>query len=178
MPTWSAAAERAVTPQIRQAADFAGIPRWIAFGLVAQESGFNPRAYRAEPRLNDGSRGLTQILYGTAQGLGFSGAPDDLYNVELNLQLGFEYLRQMKERYISWENALSAYNGGFIGYQIRNPEYVNGVMAKAQYFADRWAAESSGLDPVYVDAPATDPLIFAIVAGGIGFVVYMMTRRG
>ena len=35
--------------------------------IIAQESGFRPQAQRAEPRINDASRGLMQILYATAR---------------------------------------------------------------------------------------------------------------
>lgn len=89
----------------------------ILFGcLIQQESGFNTRAYRAEPQINDASYGLVQILYGTAKGIGFSGTAEELYEPEVNLTYGLKYFTlcmNAHEGHPMW--ALAAYNAGIGG---------------------------------------------------------------
>jgi hypothetical protein len=100
--------------------------------IIAQESGFNPQAQRAEPRLNDASRGLMQILYATARGLGYSGSPDGLFDPDTNLTYGTAYLSQQLMRYGG--DMLSAAAGYNAGTARKNPDgtfvnqaYVDGV---------------------------------------------------
>jgi hypothetical protein len=89
----------------------------ILFGcLVQQESGFDPRAYRSEPQIMDASYGLVQILYGTARGIGYTGSPEGLYDVDTNLLYGMKYFRfclDAHEGHPMW--ALAAYNAGIGG---------------------------------------------------------------
>lgn len=66
-------------------------PRVCAF--IEIESAWNPTALRAEPRLDDASYGLMQLLYGTARGLGFTGNPADLYDPTTNIMFGVALLR-------------------------------------------------------------------------------------
>lgn len=132
----------AVAPLLNEWADSYGVPRNLVYGLVAQESNFDPQAYRAEPKVNDASRGLTQILYHTAQGMGYTGTPDELYDPATNLDYGLRYLvQQITRAGGDIPAALSAYNGGWrplLGYGVRlmtglfaNQAYVEGVLAKA-----------------------------------------------
>jgi hypothetical protein len=60
------------------------VPAALIKAIIEKESGFDPNAYRAEPQIGDASRGLMQLLYGTAQALGFAGEPDDLYDPTTN----------------------------------------------------------------------------------------------
>jgi soluble lytic murein transglycosylase-like protein len=58
------------------------------------ESGFDENAYRYEPRLGEGSYGLTQVLLGTARQCGWRGSdPAELYDPETNLRTGMRYMR-------------------------------------------------------------------------------------
>lgn len=60
--------------------------------IIDIESNFDPSAYRAEPKLNDASRGLMQILYRSAQDRGYGGAPDGLYDPATNILFGVRHL--------------------------------------------------------------------------------------
>lgn len=83
----------ALAPVIEQAAAQVGMTASLVMGVCAVESQFNPKAYRAEPAINDASRGLMQILLGTARGVGFTGKPDDLYDPATNVRYGSIFLR-------------------------------------------------------------------------------------
>lgn len=103
-----------LAPAIVRAADTAQLPRALLLGLVGIESGFRPDAKRAEPQIGDASWGLTQILYSTAQGEGYTGAPEGLLDIGTNLQYGASYLRRLlKARGFNIPAAVSNYNGGF-----------------------------------------------------------------
>ena len=99
-------------PIIKHASAKYGVPERIIISVILQESQGNPRAYRYESNVNDASRGLMQILYRTAVGLGYQGSPDGLFNPEINIDLGTKYLRQNYDRYGSWPFAVAGYNSG------------------------------------------------------------------
>lgn len=85
---------------------------WIR-GVIQTESSFNPNAYRAEPQINDASYGLMQLLYKTAQGLGYVGDPNGLFDPDTNIMLGTKLLGQLRVKYGDDVNAIySAYNSG------------------------------------------------------------------
>jgi hypothetical protein len=80
----------------------------VAFGLVFVESTFRERAVS-----HVGARGLAQVMPRTAQWLDPTVRTADLFDPELNLELGFRYLRQMIDKYDgNVHNALTAYNRG------------------------------------------------------------------
>lgn len=137
------------------------VPPELIAGVIASESAFNPRAYRAEPQIGDASRGLMQLLERTARALGYEGAPEGLYDPRLNVELGTRLLRQnfnvaraaapLATDHEIWTRALSAYNAGFStvrpgdvkrdqGGQIINQPYIDRVR--------RWAARFSPAGPV------------------------------
>lgn len=89
-----------------------GVPAEIIKAVVGVESSFNPRATREEPRIQDRSRGLMQILERTARGLGFRGDFEDLYDPAVNVNLGAKLLAENFGRWKRWDYALAAYNGG------------------------------------------------------------------
>jgi hypothetical protein len=97
------AATMAYADKIKQYAQANNVPENIAFGLVAQESGGNPIA-----RSGAGAMGLTQLMPGTAAGLGVT----DPYNADQSLNGGLKYLKQMYDQTGSWDSALAAYNCG------------------------------------------------------------------
>src|SRR5262245_2413653 len=91
-----------------------GVPfAWVK-AVIGNESNFNPTAYRAEPRLGDASYGLMQLLSETARGLGWSGEDaEELYDPELNIELGTKYLADLRARYgDDFRRVYSAYNSG------------------------------------------------------------------
>src|SRR3990167_11436651 len=63
-----------------------GIPFALLKGMVSVESRFAEKAWREEPHIKDGSRGLMQILEKTARGIGFTDAADKLFEVDTNLK--------------------------------------------------------------------------------------------
>lgn len=75
--------------------------------LVVQESSVNPRAVSSE-----GAYGLTQLMPGTAAGMGYSSARLQR-SVKDQLEGGARYLRAQLDRFGgSWTKALAAYNAG------------------------------------------------------------------
>lgn len=85
--------------------------------LIEIESGFDADAYREEPRLEDASYGLMQILFSTAYDRGYRGDPKGLLQPDINIHYGMaqvdwicDYLRTNGET--RWERVIAAYNEG------------------------------------------------------------------
>src|SRR5690349_13202463 len=98
---------------VGRAARQQGIDPVLVAGVVQQESSFRPDAFRAEPQIRDASRGLMQLLLGTARWMGFTGEPAELFDVETNLTYGCRYLRYLLHRYNGHvRRALAGYNAG------------------------------------------------------------------
>lgn len=88
--------------QIEAAATEAGVDPRLLAALTWAESGFNAGA-----RSGAGAIGLTQLMPGTAAGLGV-----DPIDPAQNLRGGARYLRAQLDRFGSVELALAAYNAG------------------------------------------------------------------
>lgn len=104
-------------------------PRLI-FATIMTESSGDTYAYRYEPRINDASYGLGQILYGTAVGIGFEGQPKTLYDPEVNIELIGRYHKRNLLVYgkdLSVEQLASTYNTGS-PYNIAYPGHINKFM--------------------------------------------------
>jgi soluble lytic murein transglycosylase-like protein len=90
--------------EITQAATANGVDPALLAGLVKQESGFNPNAGSGA-----GARGLTQLMPGTASGLGVSNILDPVQN----LNGGAKYLKQQLDAFGGdVTKALAAFNAG------------------------------------------------------------------
>ena len=90
--------------EITAAATANGIDPALLAGLVKQESGFNPNAGSGA-----GARGLTQLMPGTAAGLGVSNVLDPVQS----LNGGAKYLKQQLDAFGGdVTKALAAYNAG------------------------------------------------------------------
>jgi soluble lytic murein transglycosylase-like protein len=90
--------------EITQAATANGVDPALLAGLVKQESGFNPSAGSGA-----GARGLTQLMPGTASGLGVTNILDPAQN----LNAGAKYLKQQLDAFGGdVTKALAAYNAG------------------------------------------------------------------
>lgn len=146
LPDWQAVNLNAVSPVLDEWAGIYNLPRSIVYGLVSQESRFNPNAIGDAGR----AHGLTQIWLTTAGGIGYSGDGPGLQDPNTNVQFGLLYLRNLLDRFGDMDIALSAYNGGFKNNTITNPAYVTGVTTRAAYFDDLWNAVS---DPAPTDSP-------------------------
>ena len=90
--------------EITAAAKANGIDPALLAGLVKQESGFNPTA--GSPA---GARGLTQLMPGTAAGLGVTNVLDPVQSING----GAKYLKQQLDAFGGdVAKALAAYNAG------------------------------------------------------------------
>ena len=133
-PVSGAGGSSAFDAQINAAASANGIDPALLKGLVSQESGFNPNA-----RSGAGAVGLTQLMPGTAAGLGVTNPLDPAQS----LQGGAKYLRDQLDRFGGDETlALAAYNAGPGAVQkfggvppyLETQNYVTSVMSKAAAF--------------------------------------------
>ena len=94
--------------QIHAAAVANHIDPRVAFGLVRTESGFKNSATS-----HVGAIGLTQLMPSTARWFQRGVTRSDLRDPEVNLRIGFRYLRELIDKYDGdTELALTAYNRG------------------------------------------------------------------
>lgn len=94
--------------QIHAAALANRIDPKIAFGLVRTESGFRNSATSPV-----GAIGLTQLMPATARWMQRGVTRSELRDPEVNLRIGFRYLRELMDKYEGdTELALTAYNRG------------------------------------------------------------------
>ncbi|UCF40650.1 MAG: transglycosylase SLT domain-containing protein [Gemmatimonadota bacterium] len=84
-----------------------GIDPELAFRLVKLESGFSTRALSVA-----NAYGLAQVQPATARFYAPMITPEELYDPETNLSIGFRYLRDLLEAYGDAKIALLAYNRG------------------------------------------------------------------
>ncbi len=141
-----------------------GVDPALIKAVIAQESGFDPYAVRLEPKLQDASRGLMQVLLRTAQWLGYAGPPSGLFDPETNLLWGSKYLAWQLGRYGgSAADAAAAYNAGTAtrdaGGAYSNQAYVDKVL----HYYGGYVSEGA------TAAPSETPpdLLQEVQAGGI-----------
>jgi hypothetical protein len=79
-----------------------GLPVDLFDAMIIRESRYRPDAFSAKNAF-----GLTQLMPGTAAGLGVN-----RYSIEGNLRGGARYLRQQLDRFGQYHLALAAYNAG------------------------------------------------------------------
>jgi hypothetical protein len=89
--------------QVRAAAVSAGIDPFLLTSLVWAESSFHPNAVSG-----CGAQGLTQLMPGTARGLGVT----DSFDPQQNLNGGAKYIATQIKRFGRVDMALAAYNAG------------------------------------------------------------------
>ncbi|HJQ27691.1 MAG TPA: lytic transglycosylase domain-containing protein [Blastocatellia bacterium] len=158
-------------------------------GIIAAESEFNPRAYRDEPTLHDGSYGLMQLLYGTANRLGYTGSTTGLFDPTLNVRLGTRFLsdliRTADRAGYGVDSAISAYNAGSSnvrpgdgqrvtnapGAPFVNQPYVDKVVSLANYYAG-----IPQLQTVTVNAIEHVPLS-TLLAAAVPLVILLFPRK-
>jgi len=98
---------------VKQYAEQRGVDPYLILALIRQESLFDARA-----RSSAAALGLMQLLPSTAKRvakqLGVSSpSPDTLFEPEVNLALGTQYLKDLLQRYSNnWFKAIAAYNAG------------------------------------------------------------------
>lgn len=82
------------------------IPISLLFSIVSVESNFNPRA------INKNRNGTHDYGLMSLNSRTFSGySKEQLYEIEMNLKLGCEYLLMLKNKYRTWGEAVIHYNG-------------------------------------------------------------------
>ena len=106
------AARYRIAPELSRsvydAAIAAGIEPELGFRLVRVESVFNPRAQSPS-----GALGLTQLMLGTAREFESKVTRDELLDADINLRIGFRYLRALIREYKgNLRLALLVYNRG------------------------------------------------------------------
>lgn len=139
------------------------VPFGLIKAIIAAESAFNPRAFRNEPKIQDASYGLMQILYKTAQWMGYSGAPEGLYDPETNIEFGTRYLKRQLIRYNGKvQDAIAAYNTGTVRKKMDgsyvNQSYVDRVLRFFNQFRARDEGEKNAGILLRSDLPQLGPV--------------------
>lgn len=86
--------------------------------FIQIESGFKELARRYEPRINDASYGLMQILFSTARDRGYTGYCDGLFDVQTNINYGMAQLLWLEKELHEFkpnftkDEWIAAYNEG------------------------------------------------------------------
>ena len=100
--------DAALAADIHDAAETEQIDPRVAFGLVRAESSFRTKAVSPV-----GAVGLTQLMPATAKWVAPGTTRAELMTPEVNLRVGFKYLRQLMDQYDGdQELALTAFNRG------------------------------------------------------------------
>lgn len=88
-----------------------GIDPCLLAAVVKVESNFRPDAVRQEPRINDASYGLGQVLLSTARDFEDVSA-QDLLDPETNLRIASKVLRWLRQNGVPLPDGVDAYNMG------------------------------------------------------------------
>ena len=118
--------EKEYLPLVEAASAKYNVPAALILGHIKQESSFNPKAYRAEPQINDGSTGLMQVLLNTARSMDKGVTVEKLYDPAYNIDIGTRYIAKNMQRYPGdLQSAIAAYNAGS-AFKDANGRYVSG----------------------------------------------------
>jgi soluble lytic murein transglycosylase-like protein len=94
----------------------------------------DPRFADEEPRRIASSYGLMQVMYTTALDHGYAGAPEGLFDIPTNLDIGCRILAKLKRRFTTPDLYLAAYNGGPGGVTLPQPQqYAATVLSRYQW---------------------------------------------
>ncbi len=121
-----------ISAKVEEVSQKYGIPKELIYAIIKQESNFNPKAYNKN---KDGTedRGLMQVNYQHNLRLmreyGITD-PDQLFDIETNIELGARILYENFKRLGNWVMAVKAYNG----LKADNWDYVRGVFEKLALF--------------------------------------------
>lgn len=86
----------------------------VIYAVIMTESEGNIYAFRYEPHIKDASFGLGQLLLSTARSMGFNGAPKELYQPEISIDLAGKYIRYLVDTFgkLTPAQIAKAYNSG------------------------------------------------------------------
>lgn len=145
----------------RYATEYGLDPNEIA-SVIQTESSGNPNAYVAEPKLNDASYGLMQLLGITARNLGYTDDLSGLFDPDTNINYGSKLWAQLKQRFGDDPAALySAYNSGSATAYQTNSQ----VSSNVQRFLDNLSSLVTEAGQVISENPGTSTGI--AVAGAL-----------
>ena len=128
---------------IEAAARKYGVDPCLLAGIVRQESNFDPRAIRLEPKLGTGpdglpaaSIGLAQVLVSTARDFRPGISRAELFEVRVNLEVAAELVRWLSRNGVSMPLGVDAYNMGIGNYRKgrRNLKYRDRVVGFSEEF--------------------------------------------
>lgn len=106
-------------------------------GLIASiayiESRYNPQAYNPE-----GSYGVMQVKCSTARMMGFTGRCEELYNMELNIEIAGRYIDYQITRFNRLSDVVAAYNSGT---PIICKKYNEGKCWPGQYYNQAYVSK-------------------------------------
>lgn len=135
-----------------------GIPAGLMTQLMGKESSGNPAAVSSK-----GAMGLTQVMPGTAQEMGYD--PAALANDPvMQADAGAQYLSRMYQRYGDWGTALQAYHDGpgnvdrqLAGQAQPGPEGRQYVDQRFDQWTGRGAGGNNGGEPTQYATSAKAP---------------------
>lgn len=130
---------------IREAAKSYGIDPALMLAFAEVESSFNVRAIRYEPKIKTYSVGLFQVLYPTAQSMGFKGSLENLMKPEVNIMFAAKYIKKCANRFSSVPYIACCYNAGSAVKEsvCKNNASVKIYMNKIKASHEKWLAISS-----------------------------------
>ena len=132
----------------------------LLYATIMTESSGNPQATRYEPRLDESSYGLGQILESTARGLGYQGSAQGLFDPATNLDYVSKYLLQGRQAGAQTPQQYATfYNTGRLGgtptqghlerfmqnYQAYPQAQTQGANIRSSFTPPREAAQSASL---------------------------------
>jgi len=146
--------------EIATSARLYNVPETWVRAVIETESSWKPNAFRAEPKINDASYGLMQLLYRTAQNLGYTGTRDGLYDPIVNIDLGTKLLGQLRALYgDDFQRVYSAYNSGSPDRWLTSTEVGRNV-SRAVDNLSKWI--SAGVSQ-FTAAPESSPLVGLLI---------------
>lgn len=107
-------------PMIIKKAKKLKVPVHLALALVKRESQFNPKAINYNTN-GTTDCGLMQLNTSTFEEC----SQKELFDPEINVDLGLGYLREMYDRLGNWKDAVTAYNAGPFRVENKNPPQVS-----------------------------------------------------
>lgn len=170
---------------IASAAQIYGVDPALVKAHMAAESAFNPRAYRAEPKINDASYGLMQLLWRTAQRFSNVAQPTDddqtdltgLYAPGVNIPIGAHLIADNLQAVGGdLDAAIAAYNEGVTAaladraagrpWRTYDPNYVAKVKSYQATFAADFQSPTPDADtsPPSGTSPGLQALGFALLS--------------
>lgn len=122
--------ENKYNAEILKASQESGVPVAVIKGFIALESAFHPQSIKDETHLGDASYGLMQILFKTAQGVGYTGQPADLLDPYTSTLYGAKFLRGLLNKYPNVLDAIAAYNMGFPRRAEKTTPFIEKIYGK------------------------------------------------